>query len=182
MISIIVPVYNAEKYISRCVDSVLRQTYTDWELLLINDGSTDSSEKICLNYAENDKRIKYFSKSNEGPGPTRFFGVNKAQGEYIYFIDSDDYISDIALEILLGNFNEDIDCVIGQHERYSVLSSVAQVSFPTGVVSFCENNKDLIVAIIHAQYGVELWNKLFRAEVVRKSNCIIDIFRVPEFS
>ena len=113
MISIVVPVYNAEKYLNRCVDSILSQTYTDIELILINDGSTDSSGELCKKYAESDSRVKYFSKENEGPGVTRFLGAQKATGEYICFVDSDDYLSEDALEVLLSSFLDGVDCVIG---------------------------------------------------------------------
>lgn len=169
MISIIVPIFNAEKYISRCVNSVLRQTYHDWELLLINDGSTDQSEKICLNYSKSDTRIRYFSKINEGPGPTRAFGVGKAKGDFIYFIDSDDYISDNALETLLSHFSDEVDCVIGQHRRFGQVPDIKQVKFEVDNFDLQKNEKsDFIKLLLNRGHhgGMELWNKLFRRSVV----------------
>ncbi|MDY6367562.1 MAG: glycosyltransferase family 2 protein [Clostridia bacterium] len=91
-ISVIVPVYNTEKYLNRCIDSILAQTFTDFELLLIDDGSTDSSGKICDEYALKDKRVKVFHKENGGVSRARNLGIDNAQGEYLSFIDSDDYI------------------------------------------------------------------------------------------
>lgn len=92
-ISIIIPVYKAEKYINRCVDSILAQTFTDWELLLINDGSPDNSSSICDLYAARDSRIKVFHKENGGVSSARNLGLEKATGEWITFVDSDDWIA-----------------------------------------------------------------------------------------
>lgn len=91
-ISVIVPVYNAEKYISRCVDSILKQIYSDWELLLVDDGSKDGSLAILNDYAKKDCRIKVFHQENAGAGAARNVGLDNAIGEYIVFIDSDDFV------------------------------------------------------------------------------------------
>ena len=97
-ISIIIPVYNAEKYLHRCLNSILSQTFTDFEVLLINDGSPDNSGKICDEYALNDSRIKVFHKENGGVSSARNFGIDNARGEWITFIDSDDYIQSGYIE------------------------------------------------------------------------------------
>ena len=91
-ISVIVPVYNVEKYLRQCVDSILVQTFTDFELLLIDDGSTDSSGKLCDEYAEKDARIKVLHQKNGGVGSARNLGLNQAQGEWVCFVDSDDWL------------------------------------------------------------------------------------------
>lgn len=93
MLSIIVPVYNVESYLSRCIDSVLNQTFVDWELILVDDGSTDASGIICDDYAKKDFRIKVVHKENGGQSSARNVGLDIASGEYITFVDSDDYIS-----------------------------------------------------------------------------------------
>lgn len=93
MISIIVPVYNSEKYLNKCIESILNQTHKNFELILINDGSTDSSLSICNKYANLDSRIVVISKNNEGAGLARNEGLKIAKGDYIGFVDSDDYIS-----------------------------------------------------------------------------------------
>lgn len=92
-VSIIVPVYNVEKYIDRCLNSLVNQTLKDIEILIINDGSPDNSIKICEKYALKDNRIKIYNKENEGLGLTRNYGIERAIGEYISFVDSDDYVS-----------------------------------------------------------------------------------------
>lgn len=95
-VSIIVPIYNSEKYLKKCIDSLIKQTHKNIEILLINDGSTDGSEKVIKKYK--DKRIKYISKKNEGIGKTRNLGIEKSKGKYLMFIDSDDYIKKDCVE------------------------------------------------------------------------------------
>lgn len=102
MISVIVPVYNSEKYLHRCIDSILAQTYTDFELLLIDDGSTDSSGAICDEYARKDSRVRVFHKKNGGVSSARNLGLDNAQGEWITFVDTDDklYSPRVLFELL----------------------------------------------------------------------------------
>lgn len=97
--SIITPVYNAEKYIGKCIESVLSQTLPDFELLLVDDGSPDNSGRICDEYAAKDTRIKVFHKDNGGVSSARNYGLDKANGKYIFFLDSDDFIDEEALRI-----------------------------------------------------------------------------------
>ena len=99
-ISIIIPVYNMERYLDKCVESVLRQTYANIEVLLVDDGSTDSSGTLCEHWAEKDPRIRVFHKENGGLSDARNAGIDNASGEYISFVDSDDYITPDMLEKL----------------------------------------------------------------------------------
>lgn len=101
-ISIIVPVYNEEKHLSRCINSVLNQTYFDLELLLIDDGSTDKSGMICDEYVQKDCRINAYHLKNGGVSKARNFGISKANGKWIMFLDSDDYLINDALEVLIN--------------------------------------------------------------------------------
>lgn len=101
LISVIIPVYNVEEYLRECVDSVINQTYKNLEIILVDDGSTDSSGRICDEYIEKDERITVIHKKNEGPSKTRNTGLSHANGKYIYFLDSDDYITENALENLV---------------------------------------------------------------------------------
>lgn len=110
-ISVIVPVYNTEKYLDRCIQSILAQTYTDFELLLINDGSTDSSGAICDKYAKQDVRVRVFHKENGGVSSARNKGLDNAQGEWVSFVDSDDWLEIGALESLIKH--ADADLIIG---------------------------------------------------------------------
>jgi len=105
-ISIIITVYNDEKNISRCINSVLSQTYPDLECLIIDDGSTDNSSVICDEYSKKDKRIRVFHKENEGISKTRQYGIDCANGEYIYFVDSDDWIESTFTSDILDIINK----------------------------------------------------------------------------
>lgn len=112
MVSIIVPLYNSSAYIGRCIDSVIKQTYTNWELIIVNDGSTDNSEEIVRQYVT-DTRIKLYSRSNSGVSSSRNFGVAKAQGTYVFFLDSDDWLCDDACEKLVSVMTKaNADCTI----------------------------------------------------------------------
>ena len=97
-ISIIVPVYKVEKYLRRCIDSIAAQTFTDWECILVDDGSPDDSGTICDEYAENDKRFRVFHQENAGVSAARNKGLDEAKGEWICFVDSDDWIEKEMLE------------------------------------------------------------------------------------
>ena len=92
MITVIVPVYKAEKYVLRCVDSILAQTFTDFEVLLIDDGSPDRSGEICEEYAQKDARVRVFHKDNAGVSSARNLGLDNAKGEWVTFVDSDDWV------------------------------------------------------------------------------------------
>ena len=115
MISVIVPVYNAEKYLKECIRSILNQTIQNLELILVNDGSTDGSGYICDEYINKDNRIKVIHKENGGVSSARNMGISEATGEYFTFVDSDDYLEPNALEILYNDiiiYNADISCAL----------------------------------------------------------------------
>ncbi|MCU9612327.1 glycosyltransferase family 2 protein [Caldibacillus lycopersici] len=99
-ISIVVPVYNAEEYLEVCFRSIIKQTFFNWELLVVNDGSTDSSCEICEYFSNKDKRIKIIQSNNQGPGIARNIGMSYATGDYLMFMDSDDYLEHNSLELL----------------------------------------------------------------------------------
>ena len=121
-ITIIVPVYNTEKYLHRCIDSILAQTFTDFELLLVDDGSKDNSGTICDEYAAKDSRVRVFHKENGGVSSARNLGLDNAQGEWITFVDSDDWLEKNALynlivinnaDLIIGAMHFEHDNVIG---------------------------------------------------------------------
>ena len=116
LISVIIPVFNVEKYLVDCIESIMCQTYKNIEILLIDDGSTDKSGEICDAYKMFDDRIKVFHKDNEGLGLTRNYGIDRAGGKYIVFVDSDDYLSHDAIELLEKN-SKDYDTVIAGYTK-----------------------------------------------------------------
>lgn len=107
-VSVIMPVYNAEKYLKRAIESVLNQTYTNLELILINDASTDNSKEICMEYSKKDSRTVLLENNSEnhGPGPTRNIGLDYATGEYVYFMDADDWADNNLLECAVDRIQE----------------------------------------------------------------------------
>ena len=120
MISIIIPIYNVEKYLEKCLDSILNQTYKNLEIILIDDGSTNNSPNICNSYCEKDKRIKIIHKNNEGVSSARNKGIELSKGKYIVFIDSDDYVSNEHIEVLY-------DCIISNNVDL-VISNLIDIS------------------------------------------------------
>ncbi|MCE2158366.1 glycosyltransferase [Streptococcus thermophilus] len=141
MISIIVPVYNVEKYIDRCINSIMSQTYTDWELLLIDDGSTDRSGDICEEYALRDKRIKCFHKANGGQSSARNLGLVYSNGEQIVFCDSDDWLSKDFLSICIEEYEKfDADIVTTNYYIYDDKKCIQ--SFDGGLeIEICNNER-----------------------------------------
>lgn len=168
-ISVIVPVYNAEKYLHRCVDSILNQTFTDLEVLLINDGSTDSSGIICDEYVANDSRVRVFHKENEGVSATRQFGLIVALGDYSIQIDSDDWIESDMFEIMHKNAienNSDIvlcDIVIDVAKDKYKLSSY----LPSG-----NTGDSLYHDLMSARMPGTCVNKLVKHSIYRENNIV----------
>lgn len=107
LVSVVIPVYNVEQYLKECVDSVLNQTYSDCEIILVDDGSTDNSGKLCDDYLSVDNRIKVIHRENGGLSAARNTGMDAATGDYIYFLDSDDYIESVTLERLVHTAKTD---------------------------------------------------------------------------
>lgn len=163
MISIIVPVYNLEKYIERCITSVLQQTYTNFELLLVNDGSTDSSLHICQRFAQKDSRIRVLSQENKGVGKARNFGLDQMKGDFIFFLDGDDWVTPDCLEKLMSKMSPDIDLVIGEHQDVTDdgIESPEKTShkFHDGVLSQKELMHDFYT---YQFYTKVVWGKLYR--------------------
>ncbi len=122
-ISIIIPIYNSEKYIEQCINSILNQTFKNFELILINDGSTDNSRVICERYENKDKRIKLFNIGNRGVSSARNLGIENSRGKYIMFCDSDDYVKNTWCEelykLIKDNNNSYIVCGVEINNKRS---------------------------------------------------------------
>ena len=127
-VSIIVPIYNTEQYLTECIESILAQTYKDFELLLINDGSSDNSGKICNKYAQQDSRVIVVHKENSGANYARKTGVNISKGEWITFVDSDDIISSDYLKILTSHISESSDIIIGQIKDHNYVPGLYTIN------------------------------------------------------
>lgn len=175
VVSIIVPVYNAQKYLERCIDSILNQEYEHFELLLMDDGSSDGSGEICDAYAETDGRVRVFHKKNSGVSDTRNLAVSQARGKYLQFSDSDDWLTPDATKLMVRAAEEHrCDMVISDFyrvvgERVSQKGDIEE----DGVLSqegfaghMMENPADFY-------YGV-LWNKLYKREIVERYHLCMD--------
>lgn len=164
-LSIIVPVYNTEKYLSRCIDSVLCQSFTDFELLLIDDGSKDGSGVVCDVYAENDNRIRVFHKENGGVSSVRQLGMDKAQGEYVIHVDSDDYVESTMLERLYKCASEnDSDVVICDFYVNQSDCEYIVKQQPSSV------NHLVVLSEMFQHLHGSCWNKLLRRDCYKKYN------------
>lgn len=167
LISIIIPVYNVESYLERCINSILNQTYKKFEAIFINDGSTDNSLDILKKYQEKDKRIIIINKDNAGTGAARNDGLNKARGEFISFLDSDDWYDEEYLEELYKNLkdsNSDIAMC-----NLKVVYDNKEKNHNTNVYSFkkvdLEKEPEKILGILAMPV---LWNKLYKRELILK--------------
>ena len=160
-ISVIVAVYNLEQYLDRCIQSVLKQTYTDFELILVNDGSKDSSLDICLKYEKQDDRIIVLDKENGGLSDARNKGLEIATGEYIEFIDGDDFIEENLLELCINKLEETkADIVMFDVYQYYTETNTKEIisnPFDENKIYNLENNHELLTSIMNCA-----WNKLYR--------------------
>lgn len=161
-ISVIVPVYNSENTIEKCLISLKKQTYKNLEIIVINDGSVDTTEDKIVRIIENDKRFIYFKTANQGQSEARSFGLSKATGELIGFVDSDDFIDDDMYEILEKNMRD-------TKSDISILR--ATILFPNGfeIIPSCQNtfftktgNEMIFEYIGGFHFGIALWDKLYK--------------------
>lgn len=165
MISIIVPIYNAEQYLRRCVDSILAQSYTDFELLLIDDGSKDSSGAICDEYAARDCRVRVFHKENGGVSSARNLGLDNAQGNYITFCDADDYVTPNWLVAYSEAIANNVDLAIQGYYAIDGDNTVEKLLQPHSGNSI-EAKRKLIESQFAQDTYYYLWVKLFRRDLL----------------
>ena len=182
LVSVIIPIYNAERYILRCVNSVIKQSYRNIEIILINDGSTDNSQELCNSLLNCDRRIRVINKENGGVHTARNEGIKIAHGEYITFIDSDDWINeDYILELIKNMEEKKADLIIcnyqdvyikGNKEKYiandngedryiSICNSVDKIFFTNGLINPC-------------------WGKLYKKQIIKKYNLSFKSLKLSE--
>ncbi len=163
LLSIIVPVYNAKKYLQRCVDSVLQQTYKTWELILVDDGSSDGSSELCDSLALEDERIKVVHKPNGGVSSARNSGLDNAKGEYVVFIDADDFITGKHCEILMQE-NERADLLICGYQEIEK-NSISEIKTDNKQLSIDEFRKSFD-ELIQCDIVNPPWNKRYKREII----------------
>ena len=165
LISVIVPIYNVEKYLDKCVDSIINQTYKNLEIILVDDGSPDNCPKMCDDYAKKDSRIKVVHKENGGLSDARNVGMEVATGEYVSFIDSDDYISldfyETLFQTMIDNDSDIVEC--------SVVKFYEDNNFDEYSDDLKVTNYDTLYAldglISESPFKQHVWNKLYKSSV-----------------
>jgi glycosyltransferase involved in cell wall biosynthesis len=162
-ISVIIPIYNSEKYLSDCLESIINQTFKDIEIICINDGSNDKSEKIIKEYAQKDKRIILFNQKNKGAGPARDKGVELSKGEYLSFIDSDDMFHYKTLEIAYNNlkkYNSDVVWF-----QYFQFGNIKSIKINENIDSYKINNFSMSMC-----WCCVVWNRVWKSSIIKKNN------------
>lgn len=174
-ISILMPVYNSQEYLKNTVQDVINQSYGDWELILVDDGSKDNSKNICIELQKFDNRIRFINKENTGVSDTRNIALDNAKGKYIAFIDSDDSVHKDYLKILLSSIEKSNGqlAVCGFKERKistnGQIEELSRVFYPKEVIA-TEDMKDLIMDFGNSGLLNPLWNKLYSRKIIEENN------------
>lgn len=175
LISIVIPVYNAEKYLEQCLNSITNQTYKNFEVILVNDGSIDHSESICMDFVKVDTRFKYFTKVNGGASSARNLGLDNAQGKYITFIDADDWVDENHLEVLINNIKENnSDMAVSSIKKFDNVSRFKFRVYSNQekyLLNYNKLNREeflvILPKLIHASNSYKIAvSKLFKKELV----------------
>lgn len=179
--SIIIPIYNAGNFLEKTLDSVVNQEFNDYEVIMINDGSSDNSEELCRRYAEKYPNYKYLKKQNSGVSDTRNKGISIASGKYIIFLDSDDFLRKNTLKVLNKKIisNSFPDIVLGNH--YTKYDEKLVASKPIEEKMFLHNNHILEKKVIEFNYSKSdcgnlrtVWAKAFSAQLIKKNNIMFN--------
>ena len=177
-VSIIVPIYNVSDWLRRGIDSVLTQSFQDFEVILVNDGSTDDSGKICDEYATRDSRFKVIHKENGGVSSSRNVGLDKAVGEWVYFMDPDDELLPDCLLTLTSGISEDVDVVMGGYEEYRMDGTLLRTIDPSLKNAFLDKSKSLrpLFAPYSSNFGYvgHAWLRLYRMRVIKENKIRFD--------
>lgn len=171
LVTVIIPVYNVEQYLEKCLESIINQTYKKLQIILVNDGSTDHSYQICLEYQKKDERIEVINKENGGLSSARNAGLNHAKGEYCYFVDSDDYVKETLIEDAVKEMEAaQADLVVFGYQKIFENDNEPEEFVPDNTVDILEDITDRMdyFTDVYCTYeiGYEVWNKLYRTEII----------------
>lgn len=170
LISIIVPVYNVESWVKRCYQSLINQTFDDYEIILVNDGSTDKSGSICKNLAENNKKTFYYEKENGGLSDARNFGLRKAKGDYILFVDSDDSINLDTCEQFSRLITDELDIICGNAKVIDEKNSITTMQHKNQSNEILSGKEVLKRELDSDTMYIAAWLNLYRREYLVSNN------------
>lgn len=177
MVSIVIPVYNAAAYLPACLDSILSQSFTDFEILLVDDGSRDGSGAVCDEYAAKDGRVRVFHKENGGVSSARNLGLDHTEGEWVYFVDSDDRLIPDGLQVLVDCISDEVDIVLGGYERYDEAGRL-EYAIEDRIQTLMSKEESLETLFEgHARYYDYLpycWIRLLRNSIIRRNHLRFD--------
>lgn len=183
-VSIVMPVYNVENYIVSSIKSVLNQTYKKFELIIVIDGSKDNSEAIAREFEKADSRVKVYTKPNGGISDARNYGIDNAQGEYLIFLDSDDFWNyDLALEEInkIINQNKELDLIIFGHTQFDDGEvNIKETVFPTLQIKSGEFEADLDYLIEKKIYKAAAWDKVVKKSILVNNQIYFPINKIHE--
>ena len=172
-ISIIVPVYNAATYLSECVESILLQTYKNFEVILVDDGSSDNSGQICDNFSIKDSRVKVIHQDNRGRSFARNSGIDKSTGDYLYFVDADDIIDPNLLELVVNALKEhDVDCVRFGYKKFNSTGQLYSRKLHEKLYIFDQDDMKIQFAqsLLNGDVYFQVWSGVFKRSIIFKNN------------
>lgn len=171
-ISVIIPVFNAAKYVSKCIQSVLNQSLPEIEIIIINDGSTDGSKSIIQSFAERDNRIVFVDCQNEGVSSARNKGIHIAKGEFIGFVDADDWIEPAMYETMFTKAvetNSDL-AICNVNQVSATKADRVRLALDNRVLNITENIEEEIVNLMRFKYDYANWNKIYKAQIIKQNH------------
>ena len=172
MVSIIVPVYNVAPFLDECIASIVSQSYTEWEAILVDDGSTDGSSNICDCWSKKDSRIKVIHQSNSGVSTARNNGIDAASGEYITFVDSDDYVDESYLQEMINATKKSPCDIVVSGVKYKYKNREEKIFAPSKKCSFTLSQENCVTFVelnkVHLFYAP--YSKLYRSDIIKGNN------------
>ena len=176
MITVIIPVYNTEEYVERCIRSIMNQTYKNLEIIIVNDGSTDNSLNICKKLQQEDNRIKIISQKNTGVSNARNIGLDNATGEYIGFADSDDFLESNMYEIMYNHLEkENADLCRIKAFIYNREGGIEEIAKESNVFIY-DDHLDIMNAYLKNELKIAVWDKLFRTKIIKQIRFDSELF------
>lgn len=173
LITVMIPAYNAQKYIGRCIESLIEQTYKDIEILIVNDGSKDSTKSICEEFSQKDARVRLVNQENGGEGAARNTGLREARGKYLTFVDADDYVKEDFIERLHTNLvnNEAGLAICG----FTELREDTVLNETSGDITIMNQEEGMEMLLREDSFKGYVWNKIFDLDIIRQNKLSFDV-------